>query len=128
MPLPDDPSRPEPLRVLDEQDFPDPFAPVTDEARAARRACLLSRARTVRAHDWDDYRWTWSSGEVAAVALLLDDHAMLAECGEDRDSVLRRSAFDLYGRHGGPAEVAAGCSRTAAFFDKTADELTRGTG
>lgn len=123
MPLSGDPSGPEPLRVLREEDFPDPLAPPTDEARAALRTSLLSRARTVRAHGWDGYRWTWSRGEVAAVALLLDDREMLAECDETRDGVLSRWAHDLYGRHGGRADVQAGCPQTSAWFRDTAAKL-----
>ncbi|MGW5384005.1 hypothetical protein [Nocardia sp. NPDC003963] len=128
MPPTEDPSIPDPLYIPDERDFPDPFAPPTDEKRAAYRTSLLSRARTVRAHGWDDYRWTWSGGEVAAVALLLDDHDMLADCDETRDSVLRRCAYDLYGIHGGRDDEQDGCPQTAAFFGEAAAELTRETG
>ncbi|MGW4719469.1 hypothetical protein [Nocardia sp. NPDC004260] len=123
MPLSGDPSVPEPLRVLREEGFPDPLAPPTDEARAARRTDLRSRARTVRAHGWDNYRYTWSTGEVLAVALLLDDREILAECDETRDSVLRRWAYDLYGMRGGRADVQAGCPQTSAWFRDTATEL-----
>ncbi|WP_280246689.1 MULTISPECIES: hypothetical protein [Nocardia] len=123
MPLSGDPSVPEPLRILREEDFPDPLAPPSDAERAARRTDLLSRARTVRSHGWDDYRYTWSTGEVLAVALLLDDHKILAECDETRDSVLRRWAYDLYGMRGGRTDVQAGCSQTGVWFRDTAAEL-----
>ncbi|MFF7944796.1 hypothetical protein ACFZC5_34320 [Nocardia gamkensis] len=122
MPLSDDPSVPDPLRILRDEDFPGPLAPPSGAERAARRTDLLSRARRVRADGWDDYRYTWSTGEVLAVALL-DDREILAECDEIRDSVLRRWAYDLYGIRGGRTEVQAGCPQTSAWFRDTAAEL-----
>ncbi|WP_236567460.1 hypothetical protein [Nocardia sp. CY41] len=123
MPIADDPSVPIPLRILDDEDFRDPFAPPSDAERAARRTELLSRARQVRADDWDDYRYTWSTGEVLAVALLLDDDKILADCDETCDSMLRRWAYDLYGIRGGRTDVQAGCPQTSAWFRDTAAEL-----
>ena len=45
----------------------------SDAERAALQADLVSRARAVQRHGWDDYRYVWSSGEVAGVAYLLRD-------------------------------------------------------
>ncbi|UGT58800.1 hypothetical protein [Nocardia asteroides] len=69
----------------------------TDDERAARRADLLSRARTVRARGWDDYLYTWSTGEVLGVALLLGNDDVLTEFGEIPATVLSRWAYDLFG-------------------------------
>lgn len=65
--VPDEPSRPEPLRIPDEQDFPDPFAPITNEARAAPACCPVPRSARTRL---GRLPLDLSSGEVAAARRL----------------------------------------------------------
>ncbi|MGF0320752.1 hypothetical protein [Nocardia fluminea] len=77
-----------------------------------------------RADGWDDYLYTWSTGEVLGVALLLDDQAVLDEFGESRGSVLSRDASDLFGMRAARADVEAGSPTTAAWFAETAAALT----
>ncbi|WP_280184501.1 MULTISPECIES: hypothetical protein [Nocardia] len=102
----------------------DLFPVPTDGDRDARRTDLLRRARLVQAHGWDDYLYTWSTGEVLAVALLLDDYQVLSEFGETRDGVLSRWAYDLYGGHEARADTASGFPATTAWFAATATQLT----
>lgn len=96
----------------------------TDDERTARRADLLSRARTVRARGWDDYLYTWSTGEVLAVALLLGTDDVLTEFGETPATVLSRWAYDLFGMRAARADVDAGAPATIAWFDDTRAQLT----
>jgi hypothetical protein len=94
----------------------------SDEENAARRADLVGRARTVRARGWDDYRYTWSSGEVAGVAYLLNDTDVLRDADETAETVLSRYACDLYGVTGGHDDIAAGYPGTRAWFDAARQE------
>ncbi|MFD8249207.1 hypothetical protein [Nocardia sp. NPDC059691] len=84
----------------------DLFPVPTDDDRKTRRTDLFRRARLVCAHGWDDYLYTWSTGEVLAVALLLDHHPVLTNFDETRDSVLARWAYDLYGSREARADTA----------------------
>ncbi|MFC9894688.1 hypothetical protein ACFVMC_13445 [Nocardia sp. NPDC127579] len=88
----------------------------SDAERAAVGTTLLERARLVRAHGWDDYRGTWTEGELAGVAYLLGDTALLEELGEPEGSVLTRFAGELYGFHGARKDIAAGLVDTQAWF------------
>ncbi|MGW5924241.1 hypothetical protein ACWFPY_35055 [Nocardia fluminea] len=72
-----------------------------------------------RADGWDDYLYTWSTGEVLGVALLLDDQAVLNKLDETRGSALSRYAYDLFGMHAARADVEAGSPTTAAWFAET---------
>jgi hypothetical protein len=87
------------------------------------RTNLVSRARTVRAHGWGDYRTIWSSGEIAGVAYLLEDKAMMRSSWEDEESVLSRYSGDLFGVRGCKAEQANGYPDTRKWFDKARAEL-----
>ncbi|MGY4102002.1 hypothetical protein ACW2Q0_21000 [Nocardia sp. R16R-3T] len=94
----------------------------SDAENAARLADLVRRARTVRAHGWDDYRYVWSSGEVAGVAYLLGDEDVLRDADETADTVLSRYACDLFGVTGGHDDIAAGHPGTRAWFDQARQE------
>lgn len=61
----------------------------------------------------------WSSGELAAVAFLLDDQAMLSSLGEDEESVMSRWAYDLFGVTGGEKDCQNGWMRTRTWFLRT---------
>ena len=61
----------------------------------------------------------WSTGEVLAVAYLLDSRDVLAEMGEDENTVLGRWAYDLWGISGGEADETAGLRRTRKWFMET---------
>lgn len=98
----------------------------TDADRNRRRDDLISRARTVRAHGWDDYLYTWSKGEVCGAALVLDDQAVLDEFGETRESTLSRYAYDLFGLRGGAADEAAGFTQTQTWFTDARAALLAG--
>lgn len=56
-----------------------PIEPPTDERREELAADLRDRAGLVREHGWDPYENVWSSGEVAAVRLLLGDTGAATE-------------------------------------------------
>jgi hypothetical protein len=84
-----------------------------------KRDDLVARCRAVRATGWDDYRYVWSTGEVLAVAYLLDARDVLAELNEDETSVLGRWAYDLWGVSGGEEDEAAGLRRTRKWFMET---------
>jgi YD repeat-containing protein len=98
----------------------------SEAERAARRIDLVARAEAVRRHGWDDYRYTWSSGEVAGVAYLLGDTTVLAELNETDETALRRYAYDLYGNSGGREDTAAGLTRTRDWFATARAELHSG--
>lgn len=59
-----------------------------------------------------DYRVVWSAGEVAAVAALLGEHAVLDEVGETLQSVWGRWAFELWGIADAQADIDNGRRRT----------------
>lgn len=95
----------------------------SDAERDARAADLVRRARAVRRDGWEDYRHVWSSGEVAGVAYLIGDQAVLADASETEESVLSRYAGDLFGIEGGAADTAAGSPATLLWFDAAYRQL-----
>lgn len=105
----------------------DPFAPPTAEERDHRRADLLHRAALVQADGWDDYRATWSTGEVVAVAALLGAHDELTALDETLQTAWERWAFDLWGLAGGQSDVDDDCRATRRWFLETATELSAST-
>ena len=94
-----------------------------DAGRYRRADEIVHRAVLVRRDGWDEYRYTWSAGEVAAVAYVLQSFPLLAEIGETSESVVSRWAFDLYGMTGGEEERTAGFPMTRAFFAAIVDRL-----
>ncbi|MGV9666194.1 hypothetical protein ACWDUL_28005 [Nocardia niigatensis] len=95
----------------------------TDADRIALRAALVERALAVKQHGWDDYRNAWTPGEVAGVAYLLQDTALLEELEEHEGSVLTRFAGDLYGFQGARKEIESGLVDTQAWFAAARKEL-----
>lgn len=95
------------------------FTGLPDDLLQHRREDLIARCRAVRTHGWDDYRYVWSTGEVLAVAFLLDSRAILEEMDEDPTTVLARWAYDLWGINGGEADETAGLRRTRKWFMET---------
>ncbi|MEV6769440.1 hypothetical protein AB0N05_12525 [Nocardia sp. NPDC051030] len=88
----------------------------SDADRAALQTELVERARAVREHGWADYRATWTNGETAGVAYLLEDVELLEELDEREGSVLTRYAGELYGFHGAAKDLKAGLVGTQAWF------------
>ncbi|WP_327139255.1 hypothetical protein [Nocardia sp. NBC_01327] len=99
----------------------------SDADRAALQTTLIERAVAVKQHGWDDYRDVWSAGEVAGVAYLLGDVALLEELEEHEGSVLTRFAGDLYGFQGARKEIASGLTGTQAWFADARKKLDRAT-
>lgn len=97
----------------------------SDAERAALQAELVDRALAVRQHGWNDYRDAWSAGEVAGVAYLLGDTAVLEELDEHEGSVLTRYAGDLYGFKGARKEIESGLVNTQAWFGAAREKLER---
>jgi hypothetical protein len=95
------------------------FTGLPDDLLQHRRDDLVARCRAVRTHGWDDYRYAWSTGEVLAVAYLLNSRQVLAEMDEDETSVLGRWAYDLWGISGGEADETVGFRRTRKWFIET---------
>jgi len=95
------------------------FSGLPEDLLQHRRDDLVARCRAVRAHGWDNYRYVWSTGEVVAVAYLLDSRELLTEMSEDETTVLRRWAYDLWGIRGGEADDSAGLTRTRKWFMQT---------
>ena len=95
------------------------FAGLPEHLLQYRRDDLVARCRAVRADGWDNYRYVWSTGEVVAVAYLLDSGDVLTEMSEDENTVLRRWAHDLWGIRGGEADETAGLTRTRKWFMQT---------
>ncbi|MFD0000212.1 hypothetical protein [Nocardia sp. NPDC127526] len=89
----------------------------SDGDRDALRAELVERAVAVREKGWEAYRSEWSTGELAGVAYLLADAAMLEELEEHEGSVLTRFAGELYGFNGARKDIAAGLVGTQAWFE-----------
>ncbi|MFE7799594.1 hypothetical protein [Nocardia sp. NPDC057440] len=87
-----------------------------DAERDALRTSLIGRTRMVQRNGWDDYRHVWSSGEVAGVAYLLDDAALLDELDETEGTVLSRFAGELFGFKGAGKDIKAGLPATQAWF------------
>lgn len=98
----------------------------TDAERDALQTELLARARAVREQGWDPFREVWTPGEMAAVAYLLGDTAVLEELEEHEGSILTRFAGDLYGFQGARKEIASGLVGTQAWFATARTRL--GTG
>jgi hypothetical protein len=97
----------------------------TAAERAALQAELVERGRAVRQHGWDAYRESWTPGECAAVAYLLDDTAVLEELEEHEGSILTRFAGDLYGFQGARKEIASGLVKTQAWVSDARARLSR---
>lgn len=95
------------------------FTGLPDDLLEHRRDDLVARCKAVRAHGWDDYRHVWSTGEVVAVAYLLDSRDILVEMDEDDTTVLRRWAYDLWGISGGKADELGELARTRKWFMQT---------
>ncbi|GAA0992660.1 hypothetical protein GCM10009551_053830 [Nocardiopsis tropica] len=88
----------------------------SDEDRARRAAGLTERVELVRAEGWDPFRWTWSNGEVAGVALVLENGALVDEVSGSEVAALDTWAADLWGVDGGAADAEAGHPRTREWF------------
>ncbi|WP_194818676.1 hypothetical protein [Nocardia sp. XZ_19_385] len=97
----------------------------SDTDRAALRETLVERALAVKQHGWDNYREAWTPGELAGVAYLLQDSALLEELDEHEGSVLTRFAGALYGFHGARKEIESGLVDTQAWFAAARTELAR---
>ncbi|MGW4126133.1 hypothetical protein [Nocardia sp. NPDC004711] len=95
------------------------------EERDARREDLLRRARLVRESGFDDYRYNWSSEEVAQVAYLLRDQDELTSTGETTATVLGTLAADLFGYRDGRADIEAGHPETLRWLEELRRELER---
>ncbi|MEU0545756.1 hypothetical protein [Nocardia sp. NPDC005978] len=91
--------------------------------RAALRAKLVERALAVRERGWEAFRGEWTPGEIADVAYLLGDGAVLEEVEEHEGSVLTRYAGNLYGFNGARKDIAAGLVGTQKWFADTRAEL-----
>ncbi|MCU1642205.1 MAG: hypothetical protein JWN03_2480 [Nocardia sp.] len=99
----------------------------SDVERDALQTQLVERAVAVNQHGWDEYRDVWSAGEVAGVAYLLGDAALLEELEEHEGSVLTRFAGDLYGFKGARKEIESGLVNTQAWFDAARKKLGKAT-
>lgn len=88
----------------------------SDEDRARRAAGLTERVQLVQAEGWAPFRWTWSSGEVAGVTLVLGDGALVDEVSGGETAALDTWAADLWGINGGAADAEAGHPRTREWF------------
>lgn len=90
----------------------------SDAERQHRANDLIGRARLVRAHGWDAYRYTWSTGEVAGVAMILDDNAILHDVAEDESAALSTWSANLWGIAGGEADSENGYERTRCWLSE----------
>ena len=88
-----------------------------------RKDDLLHRAGLVIEFGWDQIRHQWSTGEVLATALVLNDEAEIERWAETVDSALSRWAFDLWGLVDGQADLVSGLPATLAWFDSVRTEL-----
>lgn len=77
---------------------------------------LLGRAHQVQQFGWDDFRYSWSSGEVSGTALLLGDLDVLAAAHDTEQSALETWAANLWGIDGGQADTDNGLERTRGWF------------
>jgi hypothetical protein len=100
------------------------FAPRSAAQLRHRKDDLLHRAGLVTEFGWDRFRHQWSTGEVLATALLLNDKAEIAAWAETMDSALSRWAFDLWGLVDGQADLDSGLPATRAWFDSVRAELS----
>jgi len=101
----------------------DPFARPSDQDRAHCRADLINRVRCVQRRGWEPYRRAWSTGEVVAVALLLNDATVLHDFDETEATVYGRYSFDLWGLVDGRADEVNGLVENRRWFADTAREL-----
>lgn len=85
---------------------------------------LLGRAQLVQQFGWDNYRHTWSSGEVAGTALLLGDLEALAATHDTEHTALETWATSLWGIDGGRRDTDNGLERTRAWFYALRQQLT----
>jgi hypothetical protein len=98
------------------------FAPRDAAQLRHRKDDLLHRAGLVNELGWDRFRHQWSTGEVLATALVLDDQAELKRWAETEHSALSRWAFDLWGIAAGQADLDSGLPATQAWFDSVRTE------
>ncbi|MEV6071937.1 winged helix-turn-helix domain-containing protein [Nocardia sp. NPDC052001] len=99
------------------------YASPDDAERDDLRRRLVARAWKVREEGWEAYQLVWSAGEVAGIALILEDRPILAAAGESESTVLRRYAYDLFGVHGGQREEADGFPETYEWFEHARADL-----
>lgn len=85
---------------------------------------LLGRAQLVQQFGWDNYRHTWSSGEVSGTALLLGDLDALTAAHDTEQSALETWAASLWGIDGGETDTNNGLERTRAWFYALRQQLT----
>lgn len=90
----------------------------SDAERQHRANDLIGRARLVRAHGWDAYRYAWSTGEVAGVALVLDDADVLSGVAENEAAALGTWAANLWGIAGGEVDGENGYERTRCWLSE----------
>ncbi len=88
-----------------------------------RKDDLFYRAGLVTEFGWDQLRYQWSTGEVLATALVLNDEAEIERWVESVDSVLSRWVFDLWGLVDGQADLDSGLPATRAWFESVRTEL-----
>lgn len=101
--------------------LPDAWAQIkarrpTAEEIDHRARDLLGRAQQVQQFGWNDFRYSWSSGEVSGTALLLGDLDLLVATGETEQSALETWAANLWGIDGGQADTDNGLERTRGWF------------
>jgi hypothetical protein len=114
-----DKNRPESARMA----LAEMFAPRSAAQLRHRKDDLLYRAGLVIEFGWDRFRHQWSTGEVLATALVLNDNAEIARWAEPVDSALSRWAFDLWGLVEGQADLDSGLPATRAWFGSVRAEL-----
>lgn len=113
----DDPQQPETLAEL--------LARQPTAAEVDRRASdLIDRAQLIQELGWDDYRHTWSSGEVSGTALVLGDLDVLADTHDTEESALQTWAANLWGVDGGQRDTDNGLPRTRDWFYALRQRLT----
>lgn len=103
----------------------DLFPRPSDEARERRRAQLVLRGVAVLRFGWDDYRYQWSTGEVVAVAALVEDNEVLKDLNETFDTAYRRWAYDLWGMADAQTDEADGLPKTRNWFAERTVEIYR---
>ena len=89
-----------------------------------RATDLINRAQLVEHDGWDDYRYTWSSGEVSGTALLLGDLEVLALTHDTEHTALETWAANLWGITDGQRDTDNGFERTRAWFYALRQQLT----
>ena len=68
--------------------------------RTSRDAEFIARGRRIVRDGWQDYIYTWSTGEVIIVALILQDDIALQDVGYSHDEAMDRVAGEFWaGQH-----------------------------